>query len=109
MIDISQKVITIIFPAEEGIFFSSRTATPAMRPTLPHLEWEARFYQEAERLVCEATHFIQCQVKNEQLHSSVHSYSMPLCFYRDQFTLFLPTFNNSSAITFVAVHFIRNK
>jgi hypothetical protein len=43
MIDISQKVITIIFQAEERIFFSSRTATPAMGPIFPPLEWEVGF------------------------------------------------------------------
>jgi hypothetical protein len=47
MVDISQKVITIIFPSEEGIFLSSRMAIPAMGPTLPPIEREAGSYQEA--------------------------------------------------------------
>jgi len=97
MVDISQNVIKIIFPAEEGIlFFFSRTATaamgptlppmgltlppmgptlphmgptlPPMGPTLPPIECEAGFYQEAERPVRGASHFIWCQVKNEQLN-----------------------------------------
>jgi len=47
-----------------GFFISSRTRTQAMGPTLLPVKWEAGFYQEAERLVREATHFIWWQVKN---------------------------------------------
>lgn len=78
MVDISQKVITIIFPAEEELFFTSRKAKPAMRPTLPPIEWESGFYQEAERPVHEATHFIWFQVKNEQSYIRP---STPVCLH----------------------------
>ena len=102
MVGISQKVITVIIAAGEGIFLFLQNGHTSYGASLPPIEWEAGFCVEAERPVCEATHFIWCQEKNEQ--SFIHPSSPPVWlqnFLRDQFTLFVPNFNISSAINFI--------
>jgi len=102
MVEISHKVIAIIIAAEDGIFLPLQNGHTSYGAALPPTEWVVGFYQEAERLVCEASHFMWYQEKNEK--SFIRPSSPPVClqnFHRDQCISFVTNFNISGAINFI--------